>query len=83
MSAPYTTFFQYLVIAAVVVLLAPYAGCHILTTAPHTAVVTEHDTGELNDAALKPRSSVDNQPEDHDTQTGSTELSDINDLLAK
>jgi hypothetical protein len=60
MSATYTTFFRYLVLAAVVVLLAPYAGCHILTTPPSDTFDDVHNQPRSSTPSLKSPDVVDN-----------------------
>ncbi len=83
MSATYTTFFRYLVLAAVVVLLAPYAGCHILTTPPSDTFDDVHNQPRSSTPSLKSPDVVDNSNQEQDTPSKSDQLEDIQELLAQ
>ena len=83
MSATYTTFFRYIVLAAVIVLLAPYAGCHILTTPPSDTLDEEHSQPRVSLPSLKSPDRVDNSNQEQDTRSRSDQLEDINELLAR
>jgi hypothetical protein len=83
MSGTYTTFFKYIVLAAVIVLLAPYAGCHILTTPPSDTLNDAHNQPSAPAPALKSRDVVDNSNQEQDTPSKSDQLEDIQELLAQ
>jgi hypothetical protein len=83
MSATYTTFFRYIVLAAVVVLLAPYAGCHILTTPPSDTADDAHNQPQSFVPYSKSPDAVDNSNQEQDTPPKSDQLEDIQELLSQ
>jgi hypothetical protein len=83
MSSIYTPFFRYAVLAVVIVLLAPYAGCHIFTSPPLDPLDAAHKQPRLSSSSLNPPDVVDNASGDRDTQRQADHLEDIQELLSR
>jgi hypothetical protein len=79
------TLLRYIVLALVVTLLAPYAGCHILTSPPSELGVTPDATspGQQPRESVQGSAPVDLPQDDGGTTTESKQLNDIHQLLSE